>query len=260
MTLHHVRRGAGRPLLLLHGLGGSWRSWELVLDGLAAQREVVAVDLPGFGDTPPLAGEVTIATLTDAVVEFVKEQDLADVDMVGSSMGARMVLELARRGVGRHAVALDPGGFWNDRELAVFSASVRASVALVRALRPVLPALAGNPVSRSLLLVQFSARPWAVPRNVVLNELRGLAGAPSVDAALDALTRGPRQQGTAIGTAPGRIVIGWGRRDRVTVPAQAARAAAAFPDATLHWFDRCGHFPQFDTPAEATRVILQGVA
>lgn len=48
-------------------------------------------------------------------------QDLGTVDTVGSSMGARMVLELARRGRGGHAVALDPGGFWNDAELRFFS-------------------------------------------------------------------------------------------------------------------------------------------
>jgi pimeloyl-ACP methyl ester carboxylesterase len=37
---------------------------------------------------------------------------------------------------------------------------------------------------------------------------------------------------------------------------QAKRALALFPDARLHWFDRCGHFPQRDAPREATRLIL----
>jgi len=48
---------------------------------------VIAVDLPGFGHTPALAGEVTAARLTDAVAEFIKQRDSADVDIVGSSMG-----------------------------------------------------------------------------------------------------------------------------------------------------------------------------
>lgn len=260
MTLHHLRRGSGKPLVLLHGLGGSSRSFDGVLDGLAAHREVVAVDLPGFGATPPLPGEVSIATLTDAVAGFLTEQGLGDADTLGSSMGARMALELARRGVGGHTVALDPGGFWNDRELAVFSASLRASVVLVRGLRPALPALLGNPVGRTALLAQFSARPWAVPAEVALHEVRGLATAPSTRPALDALIHGPRQAGAPAGTAPGRVTIGWGRRDLVTVPAQAHRAAALFPDATLHWFDRCGHFPQWDAPEEATRMVLAAVA
>ncbi|MFN2534598.1 MAG: alpha/beta fold hydrolase [Pseudonocardiaceae bacterium] len=51
MTLNHVRRGSGSPLLLVHGLGGGWRSWNPIIDGLAERREVIAVDLPGFGET-----------------------------------------------------------------------------------------------------------------------------------------------------------------------------------------------------------------
>ncbi len=254
--MHHVRRGSGPPLLLIHGLGGTWRSWEPLLDELAAQREVIAVDLPGFGETPPLHGEVSIATLTDAVESFISEQGLDGVDIVGSSMGARMVLELARRGVGGHAVALDPGGFWSDGELRFFSASLRASITLIRALRPALPFLTGNPITRSLLLAQFSARPWALSQHITLQELCSFLDAPSFDAALDALIEGPRQQGAPPGSTPGAVLIGWGRRDRVTLPRQAERAATAFPDARLHWFDHSGHFPQWDVPQQTTRVIL----
>lgn len=259
-TMHHERRGHGSALVLLHGLGGSRHSFDRIIDDLAVHREVVALDLPGFGESPPLPGEPSVAALTDAVVAFLTEHDLLRADVVGSSLGARMALELVRRGVGRHAVALDPGGFWNDRELTVFSASLRASVALVRTLRPALPTLLGNPVGRAALLAQFSARPWAVPAVDALNEVRGLATAPGTDATLRALIDGPRQAGAPAGSAPGRVVIGWGRRDLVTVPAQAARAAALFPDARLHWFERCGHFPQWDAPVEATRVILDATA
>ena len=256
MTLNHVRRGSGSPLLLVHGLGGGWRSWAPIMDELAEDREVVAVDLPGFGDSPPLAGEVSIATLTDSVVDFIREQGLDGVATVGQSMGGRMVLELARRGVGGDTVALDPGGFWSDRELFVFGATLRPSIMLVRALRSRLPSLLGSPVGRSVLLAQLSARPWALSRETVLPDVRGLADAPATGAALDALIKGPKQQGAPAGTVPGRVTIGWGRRDLVTVPKQAARAVELFPDAVLTWFERCGHFPQWDAPHEAARLIL----
>lgn len=134
--MHAVRRGSGKPLLLIHGLGSSWHNWDLVLPALSAQREVIAVDLPGFGETPPLSGDVTIATLTDAVVDFVKAEKLGDVGVVGSSMGARMVLELARRGHAGNIVALDPGGFWSDAQVKAFNASITASVALIRHIQP----------------------------------------------------------------------------------------------------------------------------
>ncbi|GLZ53464.1 alpha/beta fold hydrolase [Actinomycetospora sp. NBRC 106378] len=255
-VLNHVRRGSGSPLLLVHGLGAGWNSWSPILDELAEHREVIAVDLPGFGETPPLSGDISIATLTDSVENFIRDQGLDGVSIAGQSMGGRIVLELARRGVGGDTVALDPGGFWSDREVAVFGATLRPSIALVRALRSRLPALLDSAVGRTLLLAQFSARPWALSRETVLPDVRGLADSPSTGAAMDALTKGPRQEGAPAGTVPGRVTIGWGRRDLVTVPGQAARATALFPDAKLHWFERCGHFPQWDAPREATRLIL----
>jgi pimeloyl-ACP methyl ester carboxylesterase len=243
----------------VHGLGGSLRSWDLVVDGLAAHREVVALDLPGFGESPPLP-EITVATLADALALFLTAQGLARADLVGTSLGGRLVLEMVRRGVGRHVVALDPGGYWNGPERVFVMASLRASIAAARRLRPVLPLLVRNPVTRTPLIAQFSARPWAVPGDVVLRELRGLAGDPGVDPALASLAAEPVQQGAHDGAAPGRVVIGWGRWDRLTLPTQARRAVAAFPGATLHRFAHAGHFPMFDSPDETVRVVLDATA
>ena len=130
--MHCFRAGAGRPLLLLHGLGGSWKSWGPVLDGLVASRDVIAPDLPGFGATPALQGETSIRTLADAVTEFLRKNRLLGIDAVGSSMGGRLVLELARRDVIGTAVALGPGGFWRGWQRHFFYASMAASIKVVR--------------------------------------------------------------------------------------------------------------------------------
>jgi pimeloyl-ACP methyl ester carboxylesterase len=172
-------------------------------------------------------------------------------------MGARMVLELARRGVGRHVVALDPGGFWNAGEKAVFGASVKASFALVKALAPALPAVVGTAAGRTVLLPQFTPRPWAVPGGVALSDLQAIATTRSLFPTLAALLDSGPQLG---GPTKGRVVLGWGRRDRVTLPRQAARAQAAFPQATVHWFARCGHFPMWDSPQECARLVLDATA
>lgn len=254
--MHHVREGNGRPLLLVHGIGGSHRSWDTIRPALRAERELVAVDLPGFGETPPPPGEVSIRTLADALEAWLAETGLEAVDMAGSSMGARLVLELARRGSAGAVVALDPGGFWSDRQRRVFGLSIAASIRLVRALEPVLPALTGNPITRTALLAQLSAHPWALSQEIVLAELRSFAAAPSFDAALDSIWHGPVQEGMAPGTARRPIVIGWGRRDLVTLPSQARTALERFPDARLHWCERSGHFPHWDVPDQAARLIL----
>lgn len=258
MDMHSIRRGTGKPLLLIHGIGGSWRSWQLILDVLAdAGREVIAVDLPGHGATPPLSGEVSIRTLADAVTDFLKSHHLLGIDAVGSSMGARLVLELARRGgVLGAVVSLDPGGFWRNWEVPFFYYSVAASVRLVRLLQPVMPVLTGNPVGRTTLLTQFSVHPWHLPPTLALDEMRAFAASPSFDELLHQLAYGELQQGAPRGSIQAPLVIGWGRQDRVCFPQQAPRALALFPDARIRWFMRCGHFPQWDAPEETVRLVL----
>jgi len=260
MEMHHVRRGKGKSLLLIHGLGGSWRSWSPILNNLAAEREVIAVDLPGHGKTTPLSGEVSIRTIADAVTDFLTAHNLVGVDAVGSSMGARLVLELARRGVLGAVVSLDPGGFWDGWERQFFYASIYASIRLVRLLQPVMPLLTGNTVGRSLLFTQFSAHPWNLSTKITLTEMRSFAASPSFDELLHQLAYGETQQGAPPNSIKRPLVIGWGRSDRVCFPSQAERALSLFPDAQLHWFEHCGHFPQWDVPQEAVRLILDSTS
>jgi pimeloyl-ACP methyl ester carboxylesterase len=251
--MNHVRNGRGKPLLLIHGLGGSWRTWTNILDPLAAEREVIAIDLPGHGDTAPLPGEMSMDTLAEAVTSWLAEHDLTGTDVVGNSMGARLALELARRGVVGATVALDPGGFWEGWERGFFYATVAASIRLVRLLQPVLPRLTGSAAGRTLLFAQLSARPWRIPADLARAELRSFAASPSFDELTRRLAFGPPQQGVA--STPGPVVIGWGTRDRLTLPRQAERALKRFPSARLHWFEGCGHYTHWDAPEEAVRLI-----
>lgn len=252
--MNKIERGTGRTLLLIHGLGGSSRSWSTILDSLSTARKVVAIDLPGHGATPAESDSGTFDGLVGSVERYIAEAGLAGVDVVGSSMGARIVLELARRGVVGNVVALDPGGFWRGWERTFFRITIGASGRLLRTIRASLPALSRNAASRTALLAQLSARPWALDGQIVATELEGLSTTPTFDALVRDLATGPEQTGPAAGT--GRIVIGWGRHDRLCLPRQATRAQAAFPAAKLHWFEGSGHFPMWDSPAETVRVIL----
>lgn len=255
MSLHFERAGTGPPLLLVHGLGSNLRTWDPLLSALRGSRELVLVDLPGHGRSAPLAGRQTVEAYADALASFVHWQGLAIADLAGSSVGGRLVLELARRGIGRHCVALDPGGFWRGLETRWFHWTLAASIRLVRLLGPLHPMLSRHAFTRTLLLGQLSARPWLLSSDLVLGELHSLAATSVFDATLGELARGPLQEGSS--RTPGRILIGWGRRDHLLLPPQAARALSAFPRARLHWFDHCGHFPHWDQPAETARVILE---
>jgi len=258
MTMHYTRAGRGKPLLLIHGLGGSHRSWDTIWAALAQTREVIALDLPGHGQSLAEADSGTFNGLARSVEEWLAAESFAGIDMVGSSMGARLVLEMARRGRAGAVVALDPGGFWQEWERTFFRATITASIAIIRAMRPALPAITGNVAGRTALMLQLSAKPWALDPALVLNELRSFAGTPTFNSLVKDLANGPMQQGRADTSAP--VVIGWGRKDRLCLPEQASRAIAAFPKATMRWFAQSGHFPMWDQPRETVQVILDATS
>lgn len=258
MPIHYIRNGIGKPLLLIHGLGGSHRSWNTIIDGLSATRDIIAIDLPGFGATPPPSGEVSISTLADAVTSFLSENNLIGIDAVGSSMGARLVLELARRGKILGAViSLDPGGFWQGWQRHFFFVSIAISIRLVRLLQVPMPVITKSRLGRSLLFAQFSPHPKKLSSGAVLDEMRDYAVAKSFDKLLKNLAYGEAQKGAPKGTITKPLIIGWGKKDRVCFPSQSVKALQLFPDAKLHWFDECGHFPHWDKPEETIRLILE---
>ena len=254
MTMHYTRTGRGKPLLLVHGLGATCGSWDTISPALSRDREIIALDLPGHGKTPEEADSGTFEGLARSLDDWLEVENLTGIDMVGSSLGGRLVLEMARRGQTGAVVALDPGGFWQGWERTFFKATITPSVALVRALQPALPAITGNVAGRTALMAQLSARPWALDPAFVARELKSLADTRTVNSLVKDLANGPMQEGPAKTAAP--IVIGWGRKDRLCLPQQAERAMKAFPQATLHWFERSGHFPMWDQPEETVRVIL----
>lgn len=257
--LNFVRQGTGPPLLLVHGLGGSSRSWTTILPALSRAREVVVPDLPGHGDTPAHAGSDTFGGLVDSVETFIDDQGLEGIDIVGSSLGARVALELARRGRVGATIALDPGGFWRGRERTWFRTTLIASIRLVRGLGSARPALCRSAVTRSLLLAQLSARPWKLDGGIVATELASFASTKTFEALVRDLAAAPQQAGPAAESSS-PVIIGWGRQDRLCLPRQAARAKAAFPSARVHWFDTCGHFPMWDQPEETVQLILEETA
>ena len=174
-------------------------------------------------------------------------------------MGARIVLERARRGGTGAVVALDPGGFWSGWERGFFKTTIGVSVKLLRALRGSLPAISRSTAARTVLLAQLSARPWKLDPRQVADELDSYAGTSTFDALVRDLGNGPTQRGPVAPTS-GPLTIGWGRHDRLCLPRQAKRAMAAFPTATLHWFEHSGHFPHWEEPDATVSLILSATS
>jgi pimeloyl-ACP methyl ester carboxylesterase len=258
MRINHIRRGRGRPLLLIHGMGGSWKSWSSLLKLLSAEREVIAIDLPGFGNSPALHDEVTVSTLANAVAAFIEAQDLEGADVVGSSIGANVALELARRGEGLvgAVVALAPAGFGRDRQRVVYQHMMGMTMGVMRALCKAMPFFTSHALTRGFLFRHVSARPMRLPARMALDEAESMVTATSFNEALRHLSRDDIQHGVPPRGIRHALVLGWGRQDRLCPTNQAELAHLYFPDARLHFFDKCGHYPHWDAPREVARLIL----
>jgi 3-oxoadipate enol-lactonase len=89
--------GTGHVLVLLHGLGGSRLSWEPQLQGLAQRHRVVAWDMPGYGASRPLTGQVSFTTLADAVIDFLDTIGAETAHLGGISFGGMIAQYVAAR-------------------------------------------------------------------------------------------------------------------------------------------------------------------
>lgn len=253
MTLAHDRTGAGEPLVLIHGFGSYRGSWQPVVPLLEAEREVIAIDLPGFGGSPPDVDHPTPARLAARVAAFLDEIGLDTPHVAGLSMGGWITLELNKMGRTRSACAICPAGFWNRWERAFAKTSLRGTRAQLKALAPVLPRLFQSPALRRSMNRQYLERADRLSAEEVLETAQKFAGASGFAETVEALHEGHFSGASAV-TAP--VTVAWGDRDKLLLPRQADRARRAVPQARHVWLPGCGHLTVVDDPETTARAIL----
>ena len=259
MEVHTVRRGSGEPYVLIHGIGSRAEVWAPVLDALAERFAVVAVDLPGFGQSPAQVQRPTIERQTDAFAEWLADEGLTGCHVGGNSMGGAMALELARRRVVRSVVAIAPAGFWTGKERRWCQDSLARAKAQLGALRPLIPAIAATPVGRTVFGWQLYGRPWAAPRDELVSASDGLLGAEAFDEALALFDDYTFHGAEQLDGVP--VMVVWGARDRLLLARrQAARARRVLPGARHEWLDGAGHLPMWDAPGAVASLLISGVA
>lgn len=256
MELVHDRRGAGEPLVLLHGIGSRWQVFEPVIELLAGHHEVWSVDMPGFGASPPMpAGRrADIAGLTGAVAEWISRRGLGRPHVAGNSTGGGIALELAARGLAASATALAPIGFWSPRERAFCQASIRFDRFMVTAGRQPLADLAQRSAAgRAMFFAQVCSKPGRITETEALETIHAFGAATSFDDTLEAF-RGYVAPATAADDVP--VTIVWGNRDRLLLPRQARRAQRLLPRARHVMVEGASHLLMSDAPEESVQAIL----
>ena len=262
-TVAVAEAGVGQPLLALHGLGGTKASFLPTVAALAPEGyRVIAVDLPGFGDSDkPIGAPYNAPWFARRVVDLLDALEIDEAHLVGNSMGGRIALETGLVAPDRVGgiVLLCPAVAWlRERRWAGFLRLVRPELGLLQPTpRPVVEGVVRRLVPgamddwaaagvdeflRSFLTARGRAAFYAAARNIYLDEPHGDDGF------------WPR-----LGSLERDSLFIWGRNDGL-VPASFQRHVEEALPAAQHRVLNCGHVPQVEAPAETHRVMRKFLA
>ena len=254
MALAHVRRGSGPPLVLIHGIGSQWQMWQPVLDRVSREREVVALDLPGFGDSE----EHRRGHGRGAGRRRGRSSSTAS-GWRGRTWPATRSAAASRSSWRAWAPCARPARSPPPASSTTARAATRAAVLIgsrrvAKLDRAARRACCGGPVRRDAHLLP--------PRREALEDPGrpggGRAAQPRQLARLRDHVRGDRglPLDRARAELPGDGRVGRQGPDPHLLAPGAPRAAAA-PDARHVTLTGCGHVPTWDDPEQVARVLLE---
>jgi pimeloyl-ACP methyl ester carboxylesterase len=253
------RHGSGDPLILVHGVTHRRQAWYPVLDELAEQRDVILVDLPGHGESPPfvLDGLSVKDALRRDFEGFLDELGLEDPHIAGNSLGGLVALHAGSNGRARSVTALSPAGFWRDEaEFAYTRRFFIALLALADRLGPSAERAARSRAIRQVVYSTLMAHPAHVPTDHVIGDVRAFMYArPTLRTLLGAAE--PFTDEIPIDVP---VTIAWAGRDLVLPRWQSETAKTRVPQAQHLMLRGVGHVPMFDAPRLVAKVLLEGSA
>lgn len=250
------RHGSGEPVVLLHGIGHRRQAWDPVVGALAEDHEVIAVDLPGFGESPPLPPGLSydMPTTMDNFRTVFADLGLDRPHVVGNSLGGAIAVELGARDLVRSVTALSPAGFWTpyDRRYALLLLGSLRLTAM--APESTLRRVARSPRLRAQSMRPIFAHPERFTEREFLDDAHNMAHSPGYKPTARA---GSAYDCHAVPVVP--TTIAWGTRDRVLRPRQAEIARRRLPGARHLSLPGCGHVPMIDDPELVAQVIRLGI-
>jgi pyruvate dehydrogenase E2 component (dihydrolipoamide acetyltransferase) len=252
IRVRYARRGdeapAKTPVLFLHGFGGDLDNWLFNLDPVAAVAPVIALDLPGHGQSDArLPGSATLADLAGFVLHFLDRIGVERVHIVGHSMGGAIAAQMALAAPRRVAslVLIATAGLGDEINTGYTEGFVTAATR--RELKPVIEDLFADP---------------ALVSRQMLDDLLKTKRLDGVSQALTQLGRalfgGGRQAELPVPQLAGSgvaMTLLWGSEDRIVPAAHAANAPAA---ATVHVISGAGHMVMMEKAGEVNaRIVAQ---
>jgi pimeloyl-ACP methyl ester carboxylesterase len=255
--LAYERVGSGPPLVLLHGVGHRRQAWNAVLDRLTPFRDVILVDLPGHGESPPLHtnGRPSSQVLLDEVTGLLNDLGLDRPHLAGNSLGGRLALELGVAGRAATVTALSPAGFWRrDSDMSYGRTIFKIMEFAGARTQRLAPLLSRRTAGRALIYGAIVNKPSQMsPEQAVADMLAFVAAREALQAILADMTR---FSGRVPADVP--VTVGWGARDRLLPFRQSKLVKLRLPEATVVRLPGCGHVPMTDDPNLVADLLLHG--
>ncbi|HEX6391650.1 MAG TPA: alpha/beta fold hydrolase [Solirubrobacteraceae bacterium] len=245
--------GAGPAVVFLHGLSGCWQNWLESIPPLAADHRVIALDLPGFGESPMPAEPISVSGYARLVVELLDALGIERATIVGNSMGGFVACEMAIRFPARvqrlvlvAAAGLSLRHMRHERRRGLRArAENLLFFGLGRLARHTDLVVRSRRLRRGLLLL-VAAHPERLPGPLILEQAHG-AGKPGFDDALEAMTAYPIRDRLGEIRAPALIV--WGEEDRLVPVRDADEFRWLIADSRRVLYPDTGHMVMLERPA-----------
>ncbi|MBN1966412.1 MAG: alpha/beta hydrolase [Anaerolineae bacterium] len=259
--IHAHEAGEGRQTaILIHGWSSSWFALSPLLPLLSERHRCIAVDLPGYGESPPLRGRATIDRYVALLAALIREVSDGPVVLVGHSMGGMISVSLALQHpeLVERLVLLCPTisgrlSLFINLFLSPFVLLQRFFITdrLVSLVEPLMMSLTDHLLRPAL----FADRTGITEQDYV--KIRADARKPGrgrVRAECFWAMRAHDLRGKLSGLQPPGLVI-WGMEDNTVPLRDASVVAEEWPDADLRIIPNAGHWPQFETPDLTLRYV-----
>jgi pimeloyl-ACP methyl ester carboxylesterase len=249
-AVNYVEIGEGEPIIFVHGIAGCWRNWLENLPHFGRAYRAIALDLPGFGDSPMPSWEILMANYGRLIHDFCERLGIDQVAaLVGNSMGGF---------IGTEAVIDEPGRF--DRLVLVSAAGVsfaewqgRPFEAGARIFKAAIPFLSGDrriywttPRGRKAAFGRFFRNPNKLRPELLAEQVRPGLQAPGFSDALRAIWGYDTRERLPEIEIPTMVV--WGLSDQIVPVEGALGYHRLIPHSRLEIFERTGHLPMLERP------------
>jgi pimeloyl-ACP methyl ester carboxylesterase len=249
--------GGGAPVVFVHGLGGNWQNWLENLPRIAQERRALALDLPGFGESPPPREDISISRYASLIDAWLERLGVERAVVVGNSMGGFVSAELAiehpsrvERLVLAAAAGISVAHLRRQPTLALARLATAAGALSASRNQQVV----GRRRLRHLMLATVVRHPALLEPDLLLEVLRG-SGKPGYLDALEALI------GYDFRERLGRIgcptLIVWGREDALVPVRDAAEFERSIPRSRTVVLDDTGHVPMIERPETFNRLLVE---